>query len=79
MQSKLAAQQEAQQAEYEFQKQTTLAKAKVAAAIGTRDANNAMQASITPAILEMKKLEKWDGHLPQVTSGASAIVDLRSK
>ena len=30
-----------------------------------------------PQVLELKKLEKWDGHLPQVTGGANPFVSLK--
>lgn len=79
MQDKMKAQQEALKADYELQKQTTLAKAKVAEAIGTRDANNIMQASITPAVLELKKIEKWDGRLPQVVGASKTLIDIGGK
>lgn len=71
MQQKMAAQQDAQRAEYELQKQETLAKAHVAEATGNAKANNIMQGSLTPAVLEKMKLEKWNGVLPQVQSGSS--------
>jgi regulator of protease activity HflC (stomatin/prohibitin superfamily) len=71
MQQKMAAQQDAQRAEYELQKQQTLALARVAEATGIANANKIMQLSLTPAILEKMKLEKWNGVLPQVTTGGS--------
>jgi len=89
MQQKMAAQQSAMQAEYEFQKQQNLAKAKRQEARGDADAmeirataqsnaNKKLQTTLTPLLVEMKKIEKWDGQLPQVTSGQS-LIDLRSK
>lgn len=69
MQQKMAAQQNAQRAEYELQKQQTLAKARVAEAGGIAEANKIMQQSLTSAVLEKMKLEKWNGVLPQVMSG----------
>lgn len=76
MQAKMSAQQEAQRAEYELQKQTTLATARVAEAHGIADANKIMQQSLTPAVLEKMKLEKWNGVLPTVQSGAGGGVIL---
>jgi regulator of protease activity HflC (stomatin/prohibitin superfamily) len=30
-----------------------------------------------PQVLQLKAIEKWDGHLPQVTSGATPFVNLK--
>lgn len=89
MQQKMAAQQQAQQAEYELQKQQMLAKAAVAKAEGEAqsvlvrakaesEANRMLQNSVTPAIIQNKTIEKWDGVLPQVTGGTIPILDLKS-
>ena len=76
MQQKMAAQQEALKAEYEKQKQENLAKARVAEAEGIALANKRMQETLTPMILEKMKIEKWDGKLPQVMSGATPLINL---
>src|SRR5579863_978937 len=79
MQQKMAAQQQAQQAEYELQKQEMLAKAAVAKAEGEAqsvlvhakaqaEANRLLQTSLTAALIQTKAIEKWDGVLPQVAS-----------
>jgi prohibitin 2 len=89
MQQKMAVQQTALQAEFELQKQQSLAKAKVAQAEGSAQAilvqaqaqakaNAALSQSLTNNLIEYRKLEKWDGQLPQVTGGSS-FVDLRTK
>ncbi len=89
MQQKMAAQQEAQQAEYELQKQEMLAKAAVAKAEGEgqailarakmeTEANKLLQSTLTPSIIQNKAIEKWNGTLPQVTSGATPILDMRA-
>ena len=88
MQQKMAAQQEAQQAEYELQKQSMLAKAAVAKAEGEAnsvlvrakaqsEANRLLQANLSPALIQIKAIEKWDGTLPQVSGGATPFIDLR--
>ncbi len=90
MQQKMAAQQQAQQAEYELQKQQTLAKAAVAQAEGEAQsilvrakaqsaANQLLQSSITPTLVQYKTVEKWNGILPQVTGGSIPMLDLRGK
>ena len=90
MQQKMAAQQTAQQAEYELQKQQTLAKAKVAEAQGRADsllveakaqaqANRMLSETLTPMVIESKKLDRWDGVLPQVTGGATPFITMEHK
>jgi len=90
LQQKMAAQQQAQQAEYELQRQMTLAKARVAEAQGEADAtlvkakaqseaNRLLQASLTPLLVENKKIDKWNGALPSVTSGAVPFIDVTAR
>lgn len=74
MQQKMSAQQDAQRAEYELQKQTVLAKAHVAEAEGIAKANAIMQTSLTAAVLENKRIEKWNGVLPTVSGSGSGLM-----
>ncbi len=87
MQQKMAAQQTALQADYELQKQETLAKAAVAKAQGEGESilvrakaeaegNRLLQQSLTPLIVQRQTIDKWNGVLPQVTGGASPFVSL---
>ena len=87
MQQKMAAQQEAQQAEYELQKQEMLAKAAVAKAEGEAqsvlvrakadsEANRMLQATLSAMLIQNKTIEKWNGILPQVTGGSMPLLDL---
>jgi regulator of protease activity HflC (stomatin/prohibitin superfamily) len=88
MQQKMAAQQEAQQAEYELQKQEMLAKATVAKAQGEAqsilvraradaEANKLLQSTLTPILVQNKAIEKWNGTLPQVTGGAMPFINIK--
>lgn len=88
MQQKMAAQQQAQQADYELQKQEVLAKAAVAQAQGEAQArlvraeaeakaNHLLEASITPTLVQYKSVDKWNGVLPQVTGSNTPFIDLR--
>jgi len=89
LQQKMAAQQQAQQAEYELQRQQTLAKAKVAEAQGDADstlvraraqaeANQLLQQSLTPLLIQNKAIERWNGTLPQFTGSAPVpFLDLK--
>lgn len=91
MQAKMAAQQDAQRAEYEVQKQTMLAKARIAEAEGAAQAqlveanakakaNAVLQQSLTPAILERMRIEKWNGTVPQIMGGnATPFINLNKK
>ena len=50
-----------------------------AEAVQTRakaEANRLLTQSLTPQLMECRKLEKWDGKLPQVTGGAIPMVQL---
>lgn len=87
MQQKMAAQQDAQKAEYELQKQQMLAKANVAKASGEAEAllvkakaqseaNELLQKTLTPLLVENKKIEKWDGKLPQITGTSIPMISL---
>src|SRR5580700_5320286 len=89
MQQKMAAQQQAQQAEYELQKQEMLAKATVAKAEGEAqsvlvrakaetEANRMLQATLSAILIQNKTIEKWNGILPQVTGGAMPLLDLNN-
>jgi regulator of protease activity HflC (stomatin/prohibitin superfamily) len=88
MQQKMGAQQQAQQAEYELQRQETLAKAAVAQAQGQAqsvlvrakaesEANRLLQTSLSQTLVNYRSVEKWNGVLPQVTSGNTPFIDLR--
>jgi len=77
MQQKMAAQQESLKAEYELQKQLSLAKARIAEAEGIAKSNKLMQETLTTTILEKMKIEKWDGKLPQVTGAVTPIIQFK--
>lgn len=55
----------------ENEKKAAIAEAEkvVAAAKGKADANRILQQSITPELIQLKAVEKWDGKLPLSTSG----------
>jgi len=89
MQQKMAAQQQAQQAEYELQKQEMLAKAAVAKAEGEAqsvlvraraesEANRMLQSTLSSILIQNKTIEKWNWILPTVTGGAMPLLDVSS-
>jgi regulator of protease activity HflC (stomatin/prohibitin superfamily) len=89
MQEKMAAQQQAQQAEYELQKQQMLAKAEVAKAEGEAqsilvrakaqaEANRLLQSTLSANLIQSKAIDRWNGILPQVAGSSTPFIDLRS-
>lgn len=58
-------------AKYEGEATATIAEAK-----GKAEANRIEQASITPQLLEMRRIEKWDGKLSQVQGGGTPIISI---
>jgi regulator of protease activity HflC (stomatin/prohibitin superfamily) len=55
------------------------AKAILVEATGQAKANDAIQASLTPKLVEYKAIEKWNGILPQVAGGAVPFINLDVK
>lgn len=80
IEEKQVAQQQLLKAETEKQTATTNAEAEAAAirirAEAEAEANRLISESLNETILENKKIEKWDGKLPQVTGGAEPLVTL---
>lgn len=69
-QSVLTAQQ--QQAKAQVDAQT-----KVIEAQGQADANARLQQSLTPGVLEQRAIDRWDGHMPQVSgAGVTPFINL---
>jgi regulator of protease activity HflC (stomatin/prohibitin superfamily) len=79
VEAKQVAEQEAKRAEFEAIRAQRLADAKVFQARGQAQAQELLQASLSPEILEHEAIEKWNGHLPLVM-GQDAIgrFDFRS-
>jgi len=87
--AKVAMIQEAQRAEQEVRKTQAVASQKIAEAEGEAKArrlraeaeaysNERIAKSLTPALVEYMKLTKWDGKLPQITGGATPMINLSS-
>ena len=66
----------------ETEKQTAITNAEAEAqtirirAEAEADANRIISESITENVINYKKIEKWDGVLPRVTGGASALIEV---
>lgn len=82
IEEKQVAQQQLLKAETEKQTQITNAEAEAEAlkirAEAEAEANRILAESITDTLVEYNKIEKWNGQLPQVTGGASSILDVSS-
>lgn len=72
VEAKQVAEQEAKRAEFEAVRAQQMADAQVFLARGQAQAQQLIQTSLTPAILEHEAIEKWNGHLPLVV-GQEAI------
>ena len=82
IEEKQVAQQQLLKAETEKQTKITNAEAEAEAlkirAEAEAEANRILAESITDTLVEYNKIEKWNGQLPQVTGGASSILDVSS-
>lgn len=69
---------EKEQAEVDAEKARVAAKGKADAELieaeGTAAANAKLQQSLTPLIVEQRKLDKWDGKLPGIVAGDSNLL-----
>jgi regulator of protease activity HflC (stomatin/prohibitin superfamily) len=73
IEQKQVAQQRAQQAQYDLERIKVQAEQEVAQAQGQSQAQKLLQSTLTPELIQLKAVEKWNGVLPQVTGGNGAI------
>jgi prohibitin 1 len=66
VEAKQVAEQQVKRAEYETIRAQRMADAKVFLAKGQAQAQQLLQAGLTPEVLEHEAIEKWNGHLPLV-------------
>ena len=71
IEQKQVAQQKAQQAQYDLQRIKVQAQQEVAQADGQSQAQKLLQSTLTPQIIQLKAVEKWNGVLPQYTGGGA--------
>lgn len=79
VEQKQVAQQEAERAVFKAQEASQTAQATINLAKGEAEANRLKQQSLTADLLELRAIEKWDGKLPQVTSGATPFITLPTR
>ncbi|HET9122512.1 MAG TPA: prohibitin family protein [Acidiferrobacteraceae bacterium] len=68
---KQVAEQRAQQAQYELQRAQVQAQQRIVTAQAQSAAMALQQKTVTPEVLELNAIKKWDGHLPRVFAGKS--------
>lgn len=73
IEQKQVAQQRALQATYDLQRTKIQAEQEVAQAEGQSQAQKLLQQTITPQIIQLKAVEKWNGVLPQVVGGGGTL------
>lgn len=79
LQAKVAAQQQAETAKYKLQQAEVDKQATIAAAQGQAQANELIQASLSPKLVQLKAIEKWDGSVPQFSGGSQMIPFINTK
>lgn len=81
LQQKVQAQQVAEAAKFKLLQAETDAKSTIAKAEGEAKANTLLQESLTPKLISLRAIEKWDGHYPTTMLGGNAVplVQLQSK
>lgn len=78
IEQKQVAQQEAERALFRTQEASAAAQATINTARGEAEANRLKQQSLSPELLQLRAIEKWDGKLPQVTGSTSTpFINLR--
>lgn len=73
IEQKQVAQQKALQATYELQKAKVDAQQVVVRARAQSQAQALLQKTITPEVIQLKAIRKWDGKLPKVVSGSGVF------
>lgn len=73
IEQKQVAQQHAQQAQYDLQKAQVVAQQRIVEAQAQAKAQQLLQQTITPEIIQQQAVARWDGHLPQVVGGNAVL------
>lgn len=78
IESKQTAEQAALKAQRDLERIKIEAEQTVTAAQAEAESQRLQRETITPELLQLRAIEKWDGVLPQVSSGAVPFIDLKS-
>ena len=75
IEAKVNAEQANLKAERDLMRIRVEAEQKVASARAEAESLRLQRQEVTPDVLALRTIEKWDGHLPQVTGGAMPLMD----
>ena len=78
IEAKQTAEQDALKAQRDLERIKIEAEQTVAAARAEAESQRLQRETITDTILQLRAIEKWNGVLPQVTSGSVPFIDLKS-
>ena len=78
IEAKQKAEQDALKAQRDLERIKIEAEQKVTEAQAEAESQRLQRETITDTILQLRAIEKWDGVLPQVTSGAVPFIDLKA-
>jgi regulator of protease activity HflC (stomatin/prohibitin superfamily) len=78
IESKQTAEQEALKAQRDLERIKIEAEQKVTEARAEAESQRLQRETITTTVLQLRAIEKWNGVLPQVTSGAVPFIDLKT-
>lgn len=77
IEAKYASTQLTLQRQQEVEKEKAQAEIAIVRARADAEVNRLQAQTITPMMIELKKIEKWDGKLPQVVGPGGSIIDLK--
>lgn len=76
IEAKVTANQQMLKAETDLKRIKIEAEQKVTTAKAEAEALAAQKQQVTPELLQLRAIEKWDGHMPQVAGGAMPFIDV---
>jgi len=78
IEAKQTAEQRALEAKRDLDRIKIEAEQRVTQARAESDAQRLQRETITPILIQLRAIEKWNGVLPQVTSGATPFIDVKA-
>ncbi len=78
IEAKQTAEQDALKAQRDLERIKIEAEQKVTEARAEAESQRLQRETITPTLLQLRAIEKWNGVLPQVTSGSVPLIDLKA-
>ena len=78
IEAKQMAEQQALKAQRDLERIRIEAEQKIASAQAEAESQRLQRATITPTLLQLRAIEKWDGHFPQVIGQSMPFIDLKT-